>query len=48
MFYQGLHRYSQIESSTIDGNSDYLYTLSTAVFWRHKCQLSFCVGQNNQ
>ena len=29
----------QIDSSTIDGNVE-LYTLSTVVFWRHKCQLS--------
>ena len=23
-----------------------MYTLSTVVLWRHKCQLSFCVRQN--
>jgi len=35
----------QIDSDTIDGNLDFVHSL-TAVFLRHKCQLSFCVRQN--
>ena len=31
---------NQQDYSTLDG------TVSTAVFWRHKCQLSFCFRQN--
>ena len=36
----------QIDSSTIDGKVVFVHSLSTAVFLRHKCQLSFCVRQN--
>ena len=36
----------QIDSSPIDGNIEFVHSQYTAVFWRNKCQLSFCVRQN--
>jgi len=40
-FISSLH---QIDSSTINGNVEFVHSQYT-VFWRHKCQLSFCLRQ---
>ena len=39
---------SNILSSTLDGNVEFVHSQYSTVFCRHKCQFSFCVRQNYQ